>query len=51
VATDHGQAHLERSGTLYHLKRFAEAREGASRACDLGVSEGCLRAKQLAHAR
>jgi hypothetical protein len=48
---DHGQAHLERSGTLYHLKRFAEAREGASRACDLGVSEGCLRAKQLANAR
>jgi tetratricopeptide (TPR) repeat protein len=48
---DHGQAHLERSGTLYHLRRFAEAREGASRACALGVSEGCLRAKQLANAR
>ena len=44
---DEAQAYLERGGALFHLRRVAEARADAQKACDLGVSEGCLRAKQL----
>ena len=40
-----GPAHLERGGALWHLGRPDEARKSAQRACDLGVSEGCVRAQ------
>lgn len=42
-----GQAHLERGGAYYHLGKLAEAANDARQACDLGVNEGCVRAKQL----
>jgi tetratricopeptide (TPR) repeat protein len=45
---DHGPAYLERGGALFNLRRLPEARADALKACDLGVSEGCVRAKQLA---
>ncbi len=42
---DDGRAHMERAGALHHLGRDNEARAAARRACELGVSEGCLRAR------
>jgi tetratricopeptide (TPR) repeat protein len=45
---DHGRAHLERGGALFHLRRLADAHSAAQKACELGVSEGCARARQLA---
>ena len=44
---EHGQAYLERGGALFHLRRLPDALADAQKACDLGVSEGCVRAKQL----
>jgi tetratricopeptide (TPR) repeat protein len=43
-----GQAYLERGGAYFHLRRLPEARADARRACELGVSEGCAREKQVA---
>lgn len=43
-----GPAYLERGGAYFHLRRYAEARADARAACELGVSEGCAREKQLA---
>ncbi len=48
---DHGPAYLERGGALFNLHRLPEARADAQKACDLGVSEGCVRAKQFAVSR
>jgi regulator of sirC expression with transglutaminase-like and TPR domain len=45
---DDGPAHLERGGAYYNMQRRKEAQTDAARACELGVSEGCVRAKQLA---
>jgi tetratricopeptide (TPR) repeat protein len=45
---DDGPAHLERGGAYHHLQRRKEAQADVARACELGVSEGCLRVKQLA---
>ena len=42
-----GPAHLERAGTLCQLGRDADGRAEAAKACDLGVSEGCVRARAL----
>ncbi len=42
-----GRAYLERGGTYYHLRRYPESLADASKACALGVDEGCLRARQL----
>ena len=43
-----GPALLARASAYAQLRRLDEARADASRACDLGVSEGCARARQLA---
>jgi Flp pilus assembly protein TadD len=43
-----GQAYLERGGAYFHLRRLPEARADARTACELGVSEGCAREKQVA---
>jgi tetratricopeptide (TPR) repeat protein len=40
-----GKAHLERGGALFQLGRRDEARADAKAACELGVSEGCARAR------
>jgi tetratricopeptide (TPR) repeat protein len=45
---DHGPAHLERGGAFFHMRRYREARADAQKACELGVNEGCTRARQLA---
>jgi tetratricopeptide (TPR) repeat protein len=42
-----GPAYLERGGAYVHLRRLPEAHADATKACTLGVSEGCARAKQL----
>ena len=42
---EEGRAYMERSGTYHHLGRDAESRADAAKACDLGISEGCLRAR------
>ena len=42
-----GPAYLERGGTYFNLGRRAEAHADAQRACDLGVNQGCVRARQL----
>lgn len=44
---DHGPAYLERGGTYFRMGKRVEALADARKACDLGVSEGCVRAKQL----
>jgi tetratricopeptide (TPR) repeat protein len=44
---DHGQAYLERGGAYFQMGKRAEALADARKACDLGVSEGCVRARQL----
>jgi tetratricopeptide (TPR) repeat protein len=43
-----GQAYLERGGAYFHLRRLPEAGADARMACELGVSEGCAREKQVA---
>ncbi|HSB69995.1 MAG TPA: tetratricopeptide repeat protein [Burkholderiales bacterium] len=43
-----GPAYLERGGAYFHLRRLTEARADARAACELGVSEGCAREKQVA---
>lgn len=45
---DDGRAYLERGGAHWRLRHLAEAHADASKACELGVSEGCMRAKQTA---
>lgn len=42
-----GRAYLERGGTHYNLGQTDLAGQDALKACDLGVNEGCLRARQL----
>ncbi len=42
-----GQAYLERGGAYYHWGKLAEAGSDAKKACELGITEGCARAKQL----
>lgn len=44
---DEGRAWLERGGALFHMGRRTEAAADAQKACELGVSEGCVRARQL----
>ncbi len=44
---DDGRAYLERGGTHFQLGQRDEAGADARKACDLGVNEGCLRARQL----
>ncbi|MGH7286255.1 MAG: DUF4034 domain-containing protein [Polyangiaceae bacterium] len=44
---DDGRAYLERGGTYFNLRQMDKAGEDARKACDLGVNEGCLRARQL----
>lgn len=41
---DDGRARMERAGTYHHLARTAESDADAKRACELGVTEGCMRA-------
>jgi tetratricopeptide (TPR) repeat protein len=45
---NHGPAYLERGGTYFRMGKRAESLADARKACDLGVSEGCVRAKQIA---
>jgi tetratricopeptide (TPR) repeat protein len=40
-----GRAYLERGGAYFHLRKIAEAKADAAKACELGISEGCMRAK------
>jgi tetratricopeptide (TPR) repeat protein len=42
-----GLAHMERGGAFFQLGRKAEALADAKAACDLGVSDGCARAKMM----
>ncbi len=42
-----GQAYLERGGAYYHWGKRAEAGRDARKACELGINEGCARARQL----
>lgn len=42
-----GRAYLERGGGYFRLRKLAEAGADATKACSLGVSEGCARAKQV----
>ncbi len=44
---DDGRAYLERGGAYFNLRKLAEAKADATKACELGVSEACARAKQL----
>ncbi|WP_244237355.1 DUF4034 domain-containing protein [Corallococcus llansteffanensis] len=48
---EHGLAYLERSGTHYHLRNLEAALSDLKRACDLGINEGCARARQVERAR
>jgi hypothetical protein len=48
---DDGPAHMERAGILHLLGRDGDARAEAAKACDLGVSEGCVRARELSAQR
>lgn len=43
---DDARAHMERAGTYRNLDRVAESAADASRACELGVNEGCARAAE-----
>jgi tetratricopeptide (TPR) repeat protein len=43
-----GRAYLERGGAYFNLRRAKEAYDDATKACDLGVAEGCARAKKVA---
>ena len=42
---DEGRAYMERAGTYYNLGKQAESRADAAKACELGIAEGCMRAK------
>jgi Flp pilus assembly protein TadD len=42
------RAHLERGGAYFRSGKRQEALADARRACELGLNEGCLRAKQVA---
>jgi tetratricopeptide (TPR) repeat protein len=44
---DDGRAYLERGGAYFNLRRLPEAKSDATKACELGISEACVRAKQL----
>ena len=44
---ENARAHLERGGAYFHWNKRPEALADARRACELGLSEGCLRAQQL----
>jgi tetratricopeptide (TPR) repeat protein len=46
-----GPAHLERGGAYVRLRKLAEAQEDAAKACELSVSEGCVRQKQITQMR
>ncbi|MCY1041921.1 DUF4034 domain-containing protein [Corallococcus sp. bb12-1] len=48
---DHGLAFLERSGTHYHLRNLEAALSDLKKACDLGINEGCARARQVERTR
>ncbi|NOJ79657.1 DUF4034 domain-containing protein [Myxococcus xanthus] len=48
---DHGLAYMERSGTHYHLRDLESALSDLKKACDLGVNEGCARARQVERAK
>jgi hypothetical protein len=41
------RAYLERGGAYFNLRKIDLARADAVKACDLGVSEACARAKAL----
>jgi len=43
---DNGTAFMERAGAHWNAGHRTEAAEDAQKACDLGISEGCVRAKQ-----
>jgi hypothetical protein len=40
---DHSRAYLERAGTYYHKKDYANSVADLKAACDLGNEEGCKR--------
>jgi tetratricopeptide (TPR) repeat protein len=40
---DHARAYLERSGTYYHKRDYANSLKDLKAACDLGNEEGCKR--------
>lgn len=42
-----GRAYLERGGAYHHLRNLGQAQADAKRACELGVNEGCLRARTI----
>jgi Flp pilus assembly protein TadD len=44
---DDGRAYLERGGAYVHLGKPKEAYTDATKGCSLGVSEACVRAKQI----
>jgi tetratricopeptide (TPR) repeat protein len=48
INPDHGRAYLERGGAYFHLKKLTGAHSDATKACELGVTEGCTRARQIA---
>jgi tetratricopeptide (TPR) repeat protein len=41
---DEARAYMERAGTYHNLGRTTESKADAKTACELGISEGCLRA-------
>jgi hypothetical protein len=43
---DHPRAYLERSGTYYHKKDFANALKDLKKSCELGNKEACTRYDQ-----
>jgi tetratricopeptide (TPR) repeat protein len=42
-----GRAYLERGGAYFNLRKLSEAKADATKACERGISEGCVRAKRL----
>ena len=42
---DDGRAYLERAGTYVHLRKPAESKADAKKACELGLNRGCVLAK------
>ncbi len=42
-----GRAHMERSGTYYHLKDRENALKDATKACELGMKKACHYAEQM----
>jgi tetratricopeptide (TPR) repeat protein len=41
IHPDDGRAYMERGGTYQRLRKIAESKADLTRACDLGVNEGC----------